>query len=853
MITLLKGVPVSRYVLILALFYDLVLLFLLSQGLPDVFQTHAYSFFLYSLLLIVSEYMIMQGKKAFGAWLALLGSSLLMLVTIFLFEGMGLLGFVLMVQITLMLFLSHPTQVLFRALVVSAIIGITSIAVDALVEDPNRVEIPMLIDIVSVFAVAMTVVLIHQGLNHLEKVEAMKTRLDERKLKLEKLTVDLKGEAETRRLAESKLQDSVTFFTDLVNSIPDPIFVKNENYQYVVINDALSNVIGIEKEAIIGKTDYDFVSKHEADTYWEKDREVFHTGVTIENEEIQTDRNGNQRHILSKKGLLTLESGQKFLVGSFYDITERRNSQKELERALKEAEAATTAKGEFLANMSHEIRTPINGVIGMTSLLLDTMLNQEQTEYVETIRMSGQSLLTVINDILDFSKIEAGKLDLENQRFSLRSCIEDALDLVAQRASLKQLELGYMMQDGDAYIIGDITRLRQILVNLLSNAVKFTEEGEVMLKVSEHQVSEGQYTWTFQVKDTGIGIPKEQQDRLFQSFSQVEASQNRTYGGTGLGLAISKQLAELMGGEMWVESRGSPGEGTRFFFTITGEKVAAPEGLIKQEVLEVTRGKHVLVVDDHRTSLKVLQQQLESWGMKVSAFQSGVKALETGEGLHTFDLVILDVHMPEMDGITLARRIEAENPDVPKIIVSALGIREDLSGLDVAGHLFKPIKPVHMLQVILSILGSEDLITPKLWKKNTFNKHMGTEFPLKILMAEDNLVNQKVAVRMLGKMGYRADIVANGEEAIEAIDRQMYDAILMDVQMPEMDGLTATKSIRNNSKLMKQPYIIALTANALQGDMEHYLNAGMDDYVSKPVNAIDLMDALRRCYQHLHS
>ena len=850
MIALLKRIPVARYVLLFGFVYDLILLVLLTQGLSGAFQGHAFSFFAYSGLLLVSDRLIRHGRVELGSWLTLLSSAGLMLATVIQFEGMGLPGFVMLIQITLMTFLSRPTDSLFRALAVSAVAGITFIAVDSFYVSPDRLSLPMLVDIISIITVGMTITLIYQGLEYLEKVEAMKARLSERKVKLERLTVDLQTEAETGRKAESRLKDSVSFLTQIVNSIPDPTFVKDENYRFVVVNDALCEVIGKAREEIIGKTDYDFSPKQEADVYWEKDREVFHTGFTVENEETQTDHHGNKRVILTKKGLLTMENDQRFLIGTIHDLTERKHNEEKLEKALNEAEAATVAKGEFLANMSHEIRTPMNGVIGMTSLLLDTPLNHEQTEYVETIRTSGDSLLTIINDILDFSKIEAGKMDLEKQRFSLRSCIEDALDLVAHKAAQQQLELGYQIEGESSSIVGDVTRLRQILVNLLNNAVKFTEKGEVFLTVSEAQLEDGQHEWTFEVRDTGIGIPFDRQEKLFKSFSQVDASNNRKYGGTGLGLAISRQLAELMGGQMWVKSSGVPGEGSSFFFTIRGEKMDDLQEVEQGDILEKMRGKRILIVDDNQTNLDILERYLDSWNMEVKACLSGTKALKKLRE-QDIDLAILDVQMPEMDGITLARKIEEQYPELPKFLLSSLGTREDLSDLTLQGYLFKPIKPFQIFHTIAGIFSGTEVRLPRPKRKKTFDSTLGEKHPLKILLAEDNLVNQKVAIRMLHKVGYRADIVANGEEVIEALGRQRYDVILMDVQMPEMDGMEATKWIKSSGEAPYQPYIIALTANAFQGDMESYLNIGMDDYVSKPVKVEELMNALKRCHQHL--
>ncbi|MCB0062106.1 MAG: response regulator, partial [Caldilineaceae bacterium] len=543
------------------------------------------------------------------------------------------------------------------------------------------------------------------------------------------------------------------------------------------------------------------------------------------------------------------------------DITSRKEIEDRLREAKEIAESANNAKSTFLSSMTHELRTPMNGVLGMTSLLLDTKLDDEQQVLVNTIRSSGDTLLNIINQILDFSKIEANKLELEDATFDLRLVVEEALDLVAPQATEKGLVLAYFLNGPTPHhFVQDVGRLRQILTNLLSNAVKFTEEGEVTITVTAQPQGADEFLLHFAVRDTGIGIPPEGIANLFQSFNQVDATIARRFGGTGLGLAISKRLAEVMGGTMWVES--AVGKGTTFYFTIeariatpvesTGQHRHVSEPVNPRQSryyggfdLGRLSDKKVLLLTNNSTIQRLVEQHLQLWSVLVTMptlFADSLAAID----FSAFDAIILDSALDMVTQSQIGEYCTQVGSDIPLVVLTMLG--ERMPELWIHGRIAVVTKPIHSSQLhdaLITVIYGELVEHLRAPVTTAADDSFAMARPLRILLAEDNLVNQRVASGFLAKYGYRADVAANGQEVLDALERQTYDVVFMDINMPEMDGLMATKAIRQRGDLV-QPYIIAMTANAMYEDRKRCLDAGMNDYISKPIRMSELSAALQR-------
>lgn len=643
-----------------------------------------------------------------------------------------------------------------------------------------------------------------------------------------------------RKAAERSLRESLHFLQRLIDTIPNPIFYMDISNRFQGCNLAFERFVNLSRDEIIGKTVHDIYPMEQANLIAESDSNLLSKPGILVKETALHLNDGRKADAIFNTATYTNEDGSLAgLVGVIIDITEHKQVEIELRRAKEAAEEAARVKAEFLANMSHEIRTPLNAVIGMAGLLLDAALSPEHKDYVETIRSSGDTLLAIINDILDFSKIDGGSMELEGHPFDIRSCIEESLDLSAAAASKKGLNLAYEIEDQvPEMVIGDLTRLRQILVNLISNAVKFTEVGEILVSVQSRCLGGESYEFHFAVKDSGIGICADNMNRLFKSFSQIDASTTRKYGGTGLGLAISKRLVELMGGSIWAES--NIGKGSVFHFTIIADVRLAEPKIYLSSDQPALAGKRLLIVDSNETNLKIVKSLALLWRMMPETATNARYALGLAR-TSDFDVAILNAEVQGQNLLTLASEIRQHQSNLPLILSASFGLKKFDECSQFNAFITRPIKPSQLHESLRKIFDKSSIeVTSSVRQQDEVHK-------LRILLAEDNVVNQKVALRLLKKIGYRADLAANGLEVLQALEHLHYDVVLMDVQMPEMDGLEATRIIRERLAQKDQPMIIAITAYALKGDREKCIMAGMDGYISKPVKVTELVEALKRC------
>jgi PAS domain S-box-containing protein len=642
-----------------------------------------------------------------------------------------------------------------------------------------------------------------------------------------------------------------------MDNLPDVIYFKDRESRFTRINKALAKSFGLSDPAqAVGKTDFDFFTGEHAEQAFADEQEIVRTGQPVlGKEEKETWPDGHVTWASTTK--MPLRDTNRNIIGTFgisRNITERKQAEQELRNAKETAEAANRAKSEFLAVMSHEIRTPMNGIIGMTELALDTPLSREQREYLDRVKESADTLLTLINDILDFSKIEAGRLSLEAGEFDLQDTLSNTMRALASRADEKGLELTWeTLPDVPARLVGDPGRLRQVLVNLVGNAIKFTERGEVDLRVESESQGEDWTALHFCVTDTGIGIPREKQPRIFEAFMQADSSTTRKYGGTGLGLAISSRLVKLMEGRIWLESESN--KGSRFHFTAKFGLVKGPQSQPPPVAKVNLQGTPVLVIDDNATNRRILEAMLKCWSMEptlVERGHEGLAAMRRARDMgKPFPLILLDAQMPGLDGFMVVEKLK-EDPTLAGsaiMMLTSAGQRGDAArcrALGISAYLVKPIRLSELLEAVLLVLGQPSLGKgrPDLVTRHTMRE---ARRKLRILVAEDNAINRELVTRLLQKHGHTVMAVTTGREAVDLLDKDAAncDVVLMDVEMPEMDGFQATATIREKEKISgKHIPIIAMTAYAMKGDRDRCLAAGMDGYVPKPIRHQELLETI---------
>ncbi len=646
-----------------------------------------------------------------------------------------------------------------------------------------------------------------------------------------------------RQHTQHALEQEQNMLNSLIENIPDSIYFKDRESKFLRISRAQADKFGLgDPSKAIGKSDADIFTSEHAEQALKDEQQILRTGRPIIGQvERETWPDREDTWVSTTKLPLRDKSGR--IIGTFgisRDITELKRMQDELRDARDAADAASRAKSDFLANMSHEIRTPMNAIIGMTELLLDTKLTETQRDYLTMVQESGESLLDLLNDILDFSKIEAGRLELDCAPFDVRNRIGDTMKTLALRAHSKGLELAFAIDsDVPQVLMGDALRLRQIVVNLVGNAIKFTDSGEVVLRVTCQSQTESETTLLVSVRDTGIGIPLEKQERIFEEFQQADTSTTRTHGGTGLGLAISGRLVNMMGGEIWVDSE--PGKGSTFCFTVRFDVSDVTPTSSPRRAM-VVNDTPVLIVDDNATNRRILFDMLTNWGMKPALASGGREAFfrlkEAAAAHRPFQILLLDVNMPEVDGFELASWIRDDRTLAGTVLIMLTsagrpGDIERRARLDIAAHLLKPIKQSELFDAIVSALG----VSVPDDESESGTAAAGPRFDsLRVLLAEDNPVNQKLAIGVLQKLGCEVTVADNGRQAVAKWESAEFDVVLMDVQMPELDGFEATAAIRQRERTTgRKTTIIAMTAHAMSGDRERCLASGMDDYLAKPV------------------